>query len=248
MALYHSPLVVTDGLVTYLDAGNPKSYPGSGTAWTDISRNNNDGTLVNGPTFSSANLGSVVFDGTDDYVSINTANSLYFPTAMTIQFFAKLDTLPPGNNGNRMYLVTKGESNQFEWQTSINNFSSDFGKWCFLRYTATSPGGTLNGGSFRGRASAADAVTNVWTNVAFSMFDISTPNDVYINGALNNGSTLSQNTMNAVQGTANVRIGTRNFGEVYLDGNIGCVLIYNRALSAAEVSQNFNALRTRFGI
>lgn len=68
MATSYSPLTVTSGLVMYLDAANPKSYPGSGTAWTDISRNNNNATLTNGPTFNSANSGNIVFDGVDDYL------------------------------------------------------------------------------------------------------------------------------------------------------------------------------------
>ena len=63
----YGPRIVTDGLVLCLDAGNSKSYPGSGTAWNDLSRNGNNGTL-NGPTFNSADRGSIVFDGTNDYV------------------------------------------------------------------------------------------------------------------------------------------------------------------------------------
>ena len=60
--------IVTDGLVFYVDAGNSNSYPGSGTTWTDLA-GSNDGTLTNGPTFDSGNGGSIVFDGTDDYVN-----------------------------------------------------------------------------------------------------------------------------------------------------------------------------------
>lgn len=60
-----------NGLVLCLDAGNTKSYPGSGTTWTDLSGRGNTGTLTNGPTYSSANGGSIVFDGTNDYVSTN---------------------------------------------------------------------------------------------------------------------------------------------------------------------------------
>ena len=60
--------IITDGLVLYVDAGNTDSYPGSGTTWTDISTNSNNGTLTNGPTFDSGDGGSIVFDGTDDYV------------------------------------------------------------------------------------------------------------------------------------------------------------------------------------
>ena len=65
MAIFGGPNVIDNGLVLSLDAGNVKSYPGSGTIWYDKSGNNNNGTLTNGPTFSG---GSIVFDGVDDYV------------------------------------------------------------------------------------------------------------------------------------------------------------------------------------
>ena len=67
MAFNYSPKIVTDGLVFAVDAANKKSYPGSGTTWTDLA-GSNDGTLTNGPTFDSGDGGSIVFDGTDDYV------------------------------------------------------------------------------------------------------------------------------------------------------------------------------------
>ena len=69
MSTKYSPKIVTDGLVLCLDAANSKSYPGSGTSWNDLSRNNNTGTLTNGPTYTSSFGGSSVFDGTNDYVS-----------------------------------------------------------------------------------------------------------------------------------------------------------------------------------
>jgi hypothetical protein len=67
---YGTPPIVTNGLVLNLDCGNRLSYPTSGTTWTDLSGNNNNGTLTNGPTFNPNNLGSIVFDGVDDYVSV----------------------------------------------------------------------------------------------------------------------------------------------------------------------------------
>ena len=67
MATYYSPKIVTDGLVLALDAANRKSYNSGSTTWYDLSGNNNNGTLYNGPTFNSANSGSIVFDGVDDY-------------------------------------------------------------------------------------------------------------------------------------------------------------------------------------
>ena len=80
MATKYSPKMVTDGLVLSLDAANTKSYPRSGTTWTDLSGNSNTGTLTNGPTFNAGNLGSIVFDGTNDYVGI-PYNSILAPTS-----------------------------------------------------------------------------------------------------------------------------------------------------------------------
>ena len=74
--LTHSPRIITDGLVLCLDAANRQSYPGSGTVWTDLAGSNN-GTLTNGPTFSSANGGSIVFDGVDDFIELNQDLLLY---------------------------------------------------------------------------------------------------------------------------------------------------------------------------
>ena len=79
MGLAHSPRIVIDGLVLALDAGNTKSYSGSGTAWTDTVGGNH-GTLTNGPTFSSLNGGSIVFDGTNDYVQVSASSDLNFGT------------------------------------------------------------------------------------------------------------------------------------------------------------------------
>ena len=71
MATLYAPRIVTDGLVLCLDAGNRKSYPGSGTSWVDMSGNNNTGTLTNGPTFGGGNGGSIVFDGVNDFVNFS---------------------------------------------------------------------------------------------------------------------------------------------------------------------------------
>ena len=74
MAFNYSPKISTDGLVLCLDAANTKSYPGSGTVWSDLSRGGNNGTLTNGPTFNSGNGGSIVFDGVNDYVDCGVSN------------------------------------------------------------------------------------------------------------------------------------------------------------------------------
>ena len=87
MAFQYSPKIVTDGLVLYLDAANTKSYVSGSTTWNDISRTNINGTLVNGPTFSSDGGGSILFDGSNDYVQINYGGNLSSST-ITLNFFA----------------------------------------------------------------------------------------------------------------------------------------------------------------
>ena len=68
MSISGGPDIVENGLVLHLDAADTNSYPGSGTLWTDLSGNGNNGTLTNGPAYSSNNKGYFSFDGTDDYV------------------------------------------------------------------------------------------------------------------------------------------------------------------------------------
>ena len=91
----YNPKIVTDGLVLCLDAANPKSYPGSGTTWYDLSGNGNHGTLINGPTYNSDNKGSIVFDGIDDYVSFtNPLNQSQLNQAWTIQGWINISSKP----------------------------------------------------------------------------------------------------------------------------------------------------------
>ena len=84
MALSHSPSIVLDGLVLCLDAGNPKSYPGSGTNVSDLSGNGNNGTLVNGVGYNGSNLGSLVFDGSNDYADCGNNSILNVGNNITV--------------------------------------------------------------------------------------------------------------------------------------------------------------------
>tara|TARA_R110002020_G_scaffold10873_7_gene41315 strand:+ start:909 stop:1544 length:636 start_codon:yes stop_codon:yes gene_type:complete len=93
MAVGYNPRAVTDGLVLALDAGNAKSYPGSGTTWSDLSGNSNNGTLTNGPTFSSADGGYFTFDGTNDYVQFTSTS------VQTICFWGRMDADIPNLAG-----------------------------------------------------------------------------------------------------------------------------------------------------
>ena len=114
MAFNYSPNIITDGLVLYLDAANTKSYPGSGTTWRDLSKSQLNGTLTNGPTFNSANGGSIVFDGTNDYVdNIGDLSSFSFiqnTNIFSVSFWFKVDIINTENRlmGNTITTAEKG--------------------------------------------------------------------------------------------------------------------------------------------
>lgn len=93
MAIGNSPSIITNNITLYLDAGNKRSYPGSGTSWTDLSEFKNNGILNNGPTFNELNSGSIVFDGSNDYVSTSYDLSWNNTNSVSISMFVKPNTL-----------------------------------------------------------------------------------------------------------------------------------------------------------
>lgn len=222
MGVYGGPNVIANGLVLSLDAGNTRSYPGSGTTWTDLSGNNNTGTLTNGPTFSSANNGYLVFDGSNDYVT----SSYTPPTAFSINVWF--------NNQTTYNIHNRGVFSTF----ATNNFNG-------IYLATTNVGGAgmhiWYNGNTRSRLSYESFTTGVWYNISITSNNSNSIN-VYLNGSLIN--TISNNTTHA----AVLEIGRSRFDNNYWLGYISNCSIYNRVLTADEVAQNFNALRGRFGI
>ena len=221
MGLSHGakePLGVTDGLVLYLDAANARSYPKSGTTWFDRSGNGNNGTLTNGPSYSSANFGSIVFDGSNDYV--NFSNIFNF-TVGSISVWFKT------SNAGSSYraLITKSLS----WGL-------------FLKDNILI---TYDWGNITDRTTGLNVATNTWQNVTMTFSEtIGTPSNnaiIYLNGNPVLTTTVKWLSFLGFQ------IAQNDSGQ-YFSGNIAQASVYNRALSAAEVSQNYNALRGRFGI
>jgi hypothetical protein len=212
----NGPKIVTDGLALCLDAGNAKSYPGTGTIWTDISRNNRDATLINGPTFSSDNYGGIIFDGTNDYATVTLSSEANY----SLSFWLYVTSLP-----------ASGEEQVFDpagiGAGSVSLlFSSGAWKWHSWNGTASRIGNTV----FTGR----------WYN--FVMTTAVTATNFFINGVLDsqfvNGTSLvgGQGALFSVKGG-----GTRN-----LNGVLSSFLMYNKALSASEILQNYNATKGRF--
>jgi len=223
MATNYNPRTITDGLVLCLDAANTKSYPGSGTTWTDLSGNGNTGTLTNGPTYSSSNGGNIVFDGSNDYVSFTSNPPL--TNQISVDVWVNLTATTP--NGNGWILGREGSyrltyaSSSFQWVcATVNN------GW----YTAGTPVG------------ANLTTTNSIINVV-GTYDGSN-NRIYVNGILiSTGSAISGNILT----TGNYYLVRSDAGNIdYGKLNMYSHKLYNRALTASEIQQNYNALKSRY--
>jgi Concanavalin A-like lectin/glucanases superfamily len=221
MGLNHSPSIVIPGLVLCLDAANTQSYPGSGTVWTDVSGQGNNGTLVNAPTFSSANSGSIVFNGTNQYAagSIPTINSW----SMCLWY------LSTDISSQAVFYPFSGTTTASGLGFGGTFDASTVNRWYFFDGTTA---------SFSSPNTAV--TTNVWYNLVVTKS--STTYSLYTNG------TLSLNATGVDLSLTQYNLGRRGNGEWYAQGNIAQASIYNRALTADEVNQNFQALRGRFGI
>jgi hypothetical protein len=229
--------IVRDGLVLDLDAGKTASYVGSGTTWTDLSASGNNGTLQGSPTYSSANGGSFILNGIDQYATIVGYKGITGTAARTSIIWFKTNVL---NTAYRL-LGWGTASIGSKWNISLDSTT--------YRARVELAGGaavTCNSGT----QNVAD--TN-WHMVAATVPANGTANDIkiYIDGNLITDVTiLSGATAINTASNADVSFGASIVDAVpgYLNGNIAVAQIYNRALTAAEVSQNYNALKHRFGL
>ena len=225
---------VEDGLVFCVDAANKRSYPGTGTTWTDLAGENN-GTLTNGPTFSSANGGSIVFDGSDDIVNVGNNTDLKITGAITVSAWTKASTQ------NNMGIVGKYASSSSQRGYLITTNQSDSNQkitWYYQRLA-----GSFNSGD--SVTSSSDVLDNAW-HFVLCTFTPSTSAKIYIDGELDATDTVSIQSVIA-DNTARFEIGTHNEStSLCFNGNISNVSVYNRALTADEVRQNYNATRGRF--
>ena len=225
MALVHgNKPIVTDGLVLCLDAGNPKSYPGSGNTWTDLSGRGNTGTL-NGAGYNPANGGSIVFDGTDDYVSNTMGQPLTSPFADLTNKFLVFDFWVNSNTSTPIGLYDTAPN----LTNPLRNNPVGFVEWW-----NEDPKVSLG----------LSALT--WTNITIEYsFTTNRIIKYYRNGNLI--STTTGGTGPYVNWTT-LNFGTVNQGQFWYSGKISIIKIYNRALTATEIAQNYNALKGRYGL
>ena len=218
MAFNYSPKIVTDGLVLYLDAANTRSYPGTGTTWSDLSRGGNNGTLINGPTFNGANGGSIVFDGSNDYANVVSATSLNEPKTIETWIYI--------TSQQTSMIISRGIGN-YELYTFADGF--------VYTYWGTAFNASINNPSI---------TLNTWNQFCFTLSG--TTETVYKNGNLIGPRTL--NATPSYSNTGDLNLARRDTNTLYFNGRLGNIKFYNRALTAAEIRQNYNATKTRFGL
>jgi len=227
-----APNIVTDGLVLYLDAANTKSYVSGSTTWNDMSGFNNNGTLVNGPTFNNVGGGSLGFNNSSIYNSVNFTNINLASGSFSLLFYISLSTLglatqffqlgggsygnfpdntpgisigiPAGLPQSFRAQITDGSVNR---RVQVDNFGFEANKFTYINYVLDRTAGVAN---------------------------------VYKDGRLVGGP-LSLNPL----GTSSI---ANNITSFFIPGNCASFFIYNRALSQQEVLQNYNATKTRFGL
>ena len=215
--------VVTTGLQLYLDAGNASSYPGTGTAWTDLSVNSRNGTLTNGPTYSATNGGSIVFDGSNDYVQCLGSVTV---TAATFVTWIK-------RNGSQ------GQYDGILFSRGTNTTGMNFQTSNQLGYHWNDAGNTYN---WQSGLTIPDAT---WCMIAVSV--TSTAATAYL--CQTSGTTTATNTVNHSSSVLNdIKLAVDDAAARYFNGNIAIAQLYNTALSAADISQNFEVDRARFGV
>ena len=224
--------IVRNGLVLYYDAGNPSSYAGTGNTAFSVAGIGYTATLVNGPTFTSTSGGGFVFDGTNDYINIPTTTGLD-STSVSWSFWYR------SSSDTAQALISKGSSTFFKLTVGPSTV------------TLTNELITIIGEDNGNRVgyistNRNELFDNNWHNIVFT----AQPSfyKLYLDGrdlSLTVG--LGNNNGSITNAGSSFFIGTNSTSE-YVNGNISHVQIYNRALSAQEISQNFNAARDRYGI
>jgi hypothetical protein len=230
------PYIVLDGLVFYVDAGVTLSYPGSGTTWTDVNGlgPKNNGTLTNGPTYNSANGGSIVFDGVDDYVE----SGIIEPQTLTLCAWFK-PTGEPSNNdlagGTIIVNSPQLENNAVQYAITYS--------WLLQRVIF----GIQSNNEFL--ATSDNSVLRNQIHYMVGTFD-GANRKIYINGVNVASDVRAVSPIYPTSGNRNVQVGRWGYPGYSrtINGNLYSAGIYNRALSADEVLQNYNATKSRFGL
>lgn len=232
--------IIADGLIISLDAAQRRSYPGSDTTWTDLSGKGNNFTLTNGPTFNSSNGGAIVFDGTNDFTYGAASNSFGIGQNFTLEIVATVASIAGyttqwgfwfGSSGGQDRGISAHLKEDSQYITNSVVFDT-------MGYD------TVNGN--RISYSPAPALNTInW--YAFRYRNTTTPyKNIFLNGSsVANSGTNTPTAISLSTDTAKV---PGNAYNIWFNGTIFLFRMYNRALSDTELTQNFNAQRSRFNL
>ena len=236
MAFRFGSPIITNGLIFYVDAANYNSYINGSTTWYDLSPTKNNSTITAAPTFNSANGGSLLFDGSSQSASSSLAlgsdSDLYF----TFSSWFK-----PVNLNVAAYVFSRGRDQPFA------NWSLELGILGDNKYTV---GATqvVGASEISYSTTGSSAITSPnWVNLTgvYDRGNIATGIKLYINGVLESSSSITNNNLrSSITGASICQIQTNEYANAY----VGSTLVYNRVLSAAEILQNYNATKDRFGL
>ena len=224
MAYFHSPRIVTDGLILALDAANTKSYPGSGTTWFDLSGNGYNFSLLNSPSYSN---GFFSFDGTNQYATLTNANLYLPPTAIrTIEIWTRIIAFPVFTGGlfsgqrNSTGSLEVSPSGKFIWRWDDGNTGN----------------------------SNTTLLLNEWNHITIVLNNYFAT--YYYNGQLDKAATQNTDLASSQVTTWSIGRQNRNFSGnfYYLNCDVSTARQYNRELTAAEILQNYNATKGRYGL
>lgn len=248
------PSIITDGVVLYLDAANPTSYPGTGTTWYDLSGYGNNGFLSGGTSFDS-NLKTLVFDGINDFVEVIHSQSLDITGNLTLSAWVFIT----GVNNFASGIISKGYGPQFSGDIlyggySIHHRYPDYQLWFEIDNINNSSGNqrkslqpinTANLNAINPNQPVGPPSTR-WHNVVCTFNG--TTMEIYLDsvslGTLNPGTTIGSTPMNVWIG----RLHTGGGQSWYWKGYIPHIMIYNKSLTTSEIQQNYNAIKGRFGL
>lgn len=242
MAVNYNPRIVTSGLTLYLDAGNIKSYPGSGTTWSDLSGNGKNGTLTGSPTYNSSNGGSLVFNGSTSYSSSGALTGAFTSFTVIVWFYpTSVTNYQNPIDCNYAYNGSTGNLGPRLEMNSTGNLA-----WNYSQDTA------VNNNFYSHNVVSSGLAANTWHCAAITYSAAGNTSTTYYNGSPTGLSRTTVGSPTGFLGTMNnVNIG-RGFSlggaERWFSGRVSNVQVYNTVLTAEQISQNFNALRGRYGI
>ena len=253
-----TPSIVSSGLKVYLNAGNSSSYPGSGTTWTDLSGNAANGTLVASPAFTSSGAASyfTIAPTTNDVTIPSSATVLQNLTAFTFSYWVNLPNL---TSDQIFYYKSDGDSTS----GIVLSLHIGTGSVAYLYLAVVAGGADI----VRALPIGSNITANTWVNLSFiwdGTSQLASTTAIYLNGTDASTIMTPATTQNGSGSHADDSFFTNHFGVANLgisyvsiggtsvlnsnNMKLGKVMIYNRALSSAEISQNFNANRGDYGV